>query len=122
MKRLTAIITALALTACASVPTTYRPIIDTQGVNPAQYEQDVAECQQFARQIDAEKATAANAVAGAIFATALGALLGLRGRNLAQVAAAGAVVQGTHGAAYANMTQAQIINQCMLGRGYKVLA
>ena len=40
---------------CATVrPSEYCSMIDTKGVDPAQYERDVAACQTFARQISQE--------------------------------------------------------------------
>ena len=117
---------ALALQGCAGVglrpAVEYRPIVDTQNVIPAQYEADVAACQEIARQVNAEQSAVNGAVAGAILGTLVGAAFGLRGRNLAAVAAYGAGSGAVHYAEYAGMTQIQIIGRCMMGRGYNVLA
>jgi len=131
-KRITSILLIAAmLGGCATVPPAeYRPIIDTQGVDLAQYETDLWQCQSYAQQIDRERSTAnaavAGAIAGAIFTVALGALLGLRGHDLGQVAAGGALGGATGSAARAaaetGRTQVDIIRNCMAGRGYKVLA
>ena len=118
-----AIVVGISIAGCASVPPSqYRPMVDLKGVPPDKYEQDVGECQAYARQIDQERSAAKGAVAGAVIGTVIGALLGLRGRNLAEVAAAGAVGGSTRLAAEAGRTQIQIIQNCMSGRGYSVLA
>jgi outer membrane lipoprotein SlyB len=76
---------------CATVrPSEYRPMIDTKGVDPAQHERDVAECQTFARQISEEQSAANGAVAGAILGLIVGAAFGLRNSNLGSVVAGGA--------------------------------
>ena len=97
-------------------------MIDTKGVDPAQYERDVAECQTFARQISQEQSAANGAVAGAILGLIVGAAFGLRNSNLGAVVAGGAAGGAARSAQYAGMTQIQIIGRCMAGRGYSVLA
>ena len=131
-KRITSILLIAAmLGGCATVPPAeYRPIIDTQGVEQAAYEADLAQCQSYAQQIDRERSAAngavAGAIAGAVLGLAFGALFGLRGHNLGQFAAGsaagGAVGTSARVAAEAGRTQVQIIQNCMAGRGYKVLA
>jgi outer membrane lipoprotein SlyB len=123
MRRAIAIaVSALALSACATVPASrYEPIIDTQGVDPARYAVDLGECQQFAQKIDAERQAVGGAVAGAAVAGLFGALLGVRGNDLARLTAAGAAAGGIRQGAYAGQSQMQIISSCMAGRGYRVL-
>lgn len=120
-KTIAAIAVVALLSGCASVPTTYAPIIDPKFGDMAAYETNLNECRSFAAQIDAGNRAAAGAIAGAVVGVALGALFGLRGRDLAQVGVATAALSGTRDAAYAGMSQVQIIQRCMSGRGYQVL-
>jgi hypothetical protein len=76
---------------CATVrPSENRPMIDTKGVDPAQYEGDRDECETFARQISQEQSAANGAVAGAIVGLIVGAAFGLRNVNLGLIVAGGA--------------------------------
>jgi outer membrane lipoprotein SlyB len=121
-RRLSTLLVALSLAACATVPPAqYVPVIDTQGVDPKQYQSDLFDCQQFARQIDRERSAANAAIAGAIFMGVLSAALGGHTRENIAWAGAGAAAAGGQAAAYAGMSQVQIIKNCMAGRGYKVL-
>ena len=139
MKKILSVVLVMSLL-CGCVPavrpaTDFRPIIDTVSSRPIAcqddqcdvqgiLQQDYHDCNLFAYQVNADQAAANNAVAGAVFMTILGAAFGLRGGNLAAVAAGGAVGGAVHGAnvaAYANMTQYQIVQRCMAGRGWNVL-
>ena len=119
----TAVVLAVAMLAgCATVPTTYTPVIDMQRVSdPAQYSTDLYQCQQYANQIDAARSAAAGAVLGAVIGVGVGLLFGLRGQALAQVAGVGALSGGVNVAAEAGRSIVQIVNNCMVGRGYAVL-
>ena len=119
----TATILAIAMLAgCATVPTTYTPVIDMQTVSDqAQYYQDLVQCQQYANQIDAARGAAAGAVLGAVIGVGVGLLFGLRGKALAQVAGVSALSGGVNVAAEAGRSVVQIVNNCMAGRGYAVL-
>mgnify|MGYP000614969132 CR=1 FL=1 len=73
-----------ALTGCATSGADYQPIIDPKGVNPAQYQTDLSECQALAEQAqtagraaarDAAAGAAVGAVVGAIGGTVLGCLI-----------------------------------------------
>jgi shikimate kinase len=124
MKKLIVVLcaVALALSGCASVDTTYRPVVDTKGVDLNKYERDLNECRQYAKQeLDAAQGAAAGAVAGALFGVAIGAILGLHGSDLAQVAGVGAVTWGTAGAGGAHRSQTDIVKNCLAQRGYRVL-
>ncbi len=139
---------AVAVSGCAGTvrpAQDFRPVVDAKGSVPracmvavigqppmlspecnfeAVYDTDVRECNAFALQVDRDKAAAGNAVAGAVIATLIGAAFGLRGSNLAAVAASGAAAGGVRGynaADYANLTQYQIVQRCMAGRGYSVI-
>ena len=117
MKKTALIILIVAINSgCAS----HIPVIDTKGVNMTTYNQDIAECQQYAKQIDPVATAGGGAAIGAVFGALLGAAIG--GRNMAGYGAKIGAVDGiAAGGAGGAGKQIQIINNCMSGRGYKVL-
>lgn len=122
MKRYLAIVGILILTNCAG----YRPIVDMKYVDPTKYEQDLAECQAYAKQVSpAGEAVTAGAVAASIGA-AFGAILGWLIYDEPELGAeVGAAIYGISGAAAGGAVaaddQMSIIRRCMQGRGYTVL-
>lgn len=106
------------LTGCAT--NQYRPAVD-YGTPNGNYDDDLADCQNVANNVRVADSAAGGAAAGALFATLLGAAVGLRGNNLGQVAAAGAVSGGAQGLAYGSVEWTRVVNNCMRGRGYNVL-
>jgi len=111
---------AAALSAgCAT--TEYRPEVDT-GVSLGNYEADVYDCQRIAGQHPPEDAAAGGAVTGAILGALVGAAFGLRGNNIARIAAVGAVNGGVNGAVIGVAEQRAMVARCMAGRGYNVVA
>ncbi len=110
-----AITTALFLSACAS----YQPVVDMKGVKPEKYQKDLAECQNYAMQVD----PANQALAGALIGAALGAaMVGSFDDSYAlSGAGTGAVAGAAAGTGKGAQDQVTIINNCMKGRGYKVL-
>lgn len=115
--RIVAAVCALALAGCANMGAKYVPLVDLQGRSQAQFDIDVAQCQDFAaKRINAEHF----AIAGAIATGLLGAFLAPRGfRN--EVAGRAAVLGAAGGAGEGIGTQQDIIRRCMAGRGYSVL-
>jgi hypothetical protein len=99
---------------CAS----YRPIVDTKGVDRVAYENDLKECRAYAEQVDPGANAAAGAVGGAVFGVLVSALLG-GSRNYG--AAMGATSGASAGAGASARSQIAIVRNCMAGRGYKVL-
>lgn len=111
-----AIVIASILSAC----TNYRPIIDTKGQDMTRYEQDLKECQDLAHQVNAT----GNAAIGAGITAALGAAIGAiagNGSSAAIGAGIGAVSGGTAGGLNGANKQKSVIQQCLVGRGYRVL-
>jgi hypothetical protein len=107
----------IALAACAAP----RPLVDTRGVDPAKFEQDMRECQAYAEQ---SYGPGTGAAAGAIAGAILGELLARTGggmRQRGQLAGAGAVLGGASGAGAGVQEQRQIVSRCLAGRGYNVL-
>ncbi|AFU98205.1 glycine zipper family protein [Simiduia agarivorans] len=116
MKHLLVFIFALTLTACAR----NKPIVDTKGIDPVAYEQDLAECQQYAAQVDTGGKAAGGAVAGAVVGGAMGAVInGSKGARTG--AGVGAIGSTAKGAARGAREQQQVVKNCLRGRGYKVL-
>ncbi|MBT8063115.1 MAG: glycine zipper family protein [Xanthomonadales bacterium] len=104
---------ALSLTACAS----HKPIVDTKGVNMALYERDLAECTEYAEQVESGEKVAKSAAVGAAVGAAIGAVFG----NAGDGAATGAIDGGTHGGLDADREKAAVVKRCLRGRGYRVL-
>lgn len=120
--RLIAAFTAIALLAgCATAPggANYAPMVDT-GHRIGVYEQDLAECQQYAqRAAGAGDGAVAGAVGGAIVMGVLSAILGGGGNG--RWAAAGAVAGGLQGAGAGEANQRAVVVRCMANRSYRVL-
>ena len=119
------IATVLTLSGC-STPSrgfgdNYRPIVDTQGVDPARYNQDLIDCQNYARQ---ERGAGETALAGAVGGAIVGALIQAASgsqysRN--RGAAVGGVIGGLAGAGEGETSQRGIVTRCLSLRGYRVL-
>lgn len=110
----------LLLAACAGADV--RPIVDMKGVNEARYENDLAECQNYAKEAGGMGGTAAKgAGAGAVVGGLLGLVTGGNRTEIIQAAGAGAVIGGAGGAYKGNESQEAIVKKCLVGRGYKVL-
>ena len=123
--KMKALITALAasamLTACASQP--YTPVIDhVNGQNMTTYNDDLAACHLLASQrMSAMQGAGAGAIAGALLGGAIMAALGGNSEDIVQVAGATAIGGAVGGAAEGLNNTASIVNNCMSGRGYRVL-
>jgi len=97
------------------------PVVDMKGVDTAQYNRDLYECQQYANQVSPGENAAGAAVAGALFGAALSAALGGHSRANTLNAGGGAVAAGTGAAVNSLKKQQDIIGRCLAGRGYRVL-
>jgi hypothetical protein len=119
MKRIVVFGLVAALAGCAA--SQYRPIVDLQGADPYLYEQDLADCQSYARQVDPGANAVAGAAVGALIGAAFGVGIGDSGDYARTGAAIGAVDGAIAGGAGSAATQVDIIRNCMAGRGYVVL-
>lgn len=106
--------TALTLTGCYH----QKIIIDKQGVDLAQYQSDLAQCQQYAQDVEIAAAAASGAARGGLIGGAIGAIFGEAGKG----AGAGAVSGGAKGASRAESTKQRVVKKCLQGRGYRVLS
>lgn len=93
------------------------PIIDTKGVDLAQYERDKAECEAYATQVSTGQAVGRGAAGGAAVGAAIGAITGSAGRG----AGIGAVTGGAESARISDRERANVVSNCLRGRGYRVL-
>jgi len=116
------VLVALALASCAQ---SYEPIVDMKGVNQARYQQDLAECRDYAEKVSPAGEAAAGGVIGAGIGAALGAIIGAFGHGAGSGAAVGASVGGAGGVASGGLHgiegQKQVIDTCLRHRGYAVL-
>jgi hypothetical protein len=111
----------LLLAACTTTsdPTPGGVIVDTKGINMAQYQDDLRECGYYADEVRTGEKVATHAAGGAVVWGAVGAIWG-RG-NTAESAASGAVVGGAHGVHESIRERQRVIKNCLRYRGYKVL-
>ena len=105
----------LMLGACAS-----QPIIDTQGKSMAQYEQDLADCKGFAKQVKTGQKVAVGAAAGAVIGGAIGAAVGDSG-TAQRTAGAGAISGSAKGVGRSLDERQRVVHNCLRNRGYAVL-
>ena len=122
MKLLNLMLITLFLISCASVEglTGSNPIIDTLGVNLAQYNRDLAECQQYANEIEIAQKAAVGAASGAAVGGVFGAVLG-NSETARRGAGVGAVGGGARGVREGIRERDRVIKRCLIGRGYRVL-
>lgn len=110
---------ALVLPGCALlVPEVPRaPIVDMQGVEPARFGSDMADCYAYAER---RHGPAEGALGGALVGAALMAIVAPSGSRT-DWARAGAGVGALGGAGEAVMSREAIVRNCLVGRGYRVL-
>lgn len=115
MIRPISITAALLLVACSG---TKGPIIDSKGVDMARYQQDLAECEVFAKEVSTGRAVAKGSASGAAVGAAIGAIAN---GNAGEGAGIGAVTGGARSAQIADQEKAGVVKNCLRGRGYRVL-
>ena len=96
------------------------PIIDTKGVNMAQYEVDLEECSSFSEDISTGKSIAKGATTGAAVGAIIEAITD-DSKSRRDALEVGAVSGGTQSGIRAVREKEQIIRRCLRGRGYQVL-
>lgn len=121
MKKSLSIILAISLTACANTGSNYQPVIDSKGVSTQQYQTDLYECQQHARQVSSAGERAA---VGAVLGVGLGLLFAALLKDNSyrgSYAAVGGLAGAGGGAQAGEQEQRNIIKTCLHNRGYSVL-
>lgn len=106
---------ALLVIGCAT-----EPIIDREGINEAAYQQDLAECRDYANEVNTPAETVKGGAIGAAVGTAVGAILGDR-HEAGRGAGIGTVAGGGQGLTEAERRKKRILYRCMKGRGYRLL-
>jgi outer membrane lipoprotein SlyB len=111
------------LAACAGAD--YRPAVDMTGHTQAQYDRDLAMCQNQARSVRNNEDEAEDAGLGAIGGAAGGAVLGAIGGNAGLGAGVGALTglvgAGGYKEAQTENREQRIITKCMRAHGFNVL-
>jgi uncharacterized protein YcfJ len=115
MKYLVPVFALLALTTACT--TTDEIIIDKKGVDMARYEQDLAECREYSKEVQTGKKVATGAASGAVVGGLIGAITGDAGK----AAGVGAVGGGARGANEGAKDEVQVVKNCLRGRGYRIL-
>ena len=112
----------LAVTACSSIEdlTGNNPIIDSQGVNLAQYNADLRQCEAYAEQVAIAQKAGAGAVSGAVVGGVFGAVVG-NSDTAKKGAGIGAVGGGARCLGQGIHEQERVIKRCLIGRGYSIL-
>ncbi len=108
------LLVGLAVAGCVSHP---EPIIDKKGVNMAQYEADLEDCEAYADQVRIEKGVAKGAAAGGAVGGATGAVVG----NATDGAAVGAITGAARSGQIGAREKRHVVYNCLRGRGYRVL-
>ena len=99
---------------------TSEPIIDTKGVNMAQYKVDLEECSSFSEDISTGKSIAKGTATGAAVGAIIEAITD-DSKSRRDALEVGAVSGGTQSGIRAVREKEQIIRRCLRGRGYQVL-
>ncbi len=116
MKQLILILICSAtLVACAH---RQRIIVDMKGVDAAQYQRDLVECQSYAAQV--ARQAGKGAVGGAVVGGAVGAIIG-DSDTAKKGAGVGAVTGLVKGGAKTRREKQNVVKNCLRGRGYTVL-
>lgn len=110
------------LTSCSTIDnlTANSPIIDTQGVSMARYEQDLIDCQSYADEAAVTQKAVIGAVTGAAVGGVFGAVVG-NSRAAQRGAGVGTIGGGARGISAGLRERERVIKNCLTGRGYRVL-
>ena len=108
--------------ACSSIEdiTGNNPIIDTRGVNLAQYDSDLVDCRAYADEVEIARKAGTGVVSGAVVGGVFGAVLG-NSDTAQRGAGVGAVGGGARGVGDGLRDRERVIRRCLIGRGYRVL-
>ncbi len=99
--------------------TTDEIIIDRKGVNMSQYDEDLADCETYAEQVQVGKKAGKGAASGAVVGGAVGSIDNRH--DAGEGAAVGAILGGVRGLNEGERDQVRVVKNCLRGRGYKIL-
>lgn len=103
------------LTACAQHS---KIIVDPQYTDMAQYQVDLAQCQQLAEQVESKAGV--GAVTGGVIGAVVGEIIG--GGSRTRVGAQlGALKGGLKGGAATKRERIKVVKNCLRNRGYRLL-
>lgn len=102
------------ISGCAAHPD---PIVDMQGVDQDEFDQDWQECDAYTEEILIAKGIAKGAATGA----AVGAISGAISGDVGDGAAYGGLYGGTRSGLDADEQRQMVFKRCLRGRGYRVL-
>lgn len=112
---LSLIISLITVTGCARRA---QIIIDPNGIDMGRYQQDLAECQNLARQVESK--VGEGIVGGAIVGAIAGSIIG-GSRTTDKMAKLGALSGGLKGGAGTRYERVKVVKNCLRNRGYQVL-
>ena len=112
-------LTAMLLAAQVACTTTSEIIIDQKGVDMSRYEQNLAECETYAEQVNVGGKAAKGGASGAVVGGAIGSVDSHR--DAGEGAAIGAVTGVAKGLNEGERDKLRVVKNCLRGRGYRVL-
>lgn len=118
---LISLLMVLSLAGCATVqgsPNADLSLIDTWGVNPAQYERDYSQCAQLANQTNTTGRAIAGMFAGALVGAVVGRSYGYDGGSFARAGAVGGMGAGIGNG---EVEKQRALRLCLQHRGYAVI-
>jgi outer membrane lipoprotein SlyB len=95
-------------------------IIDTKNTDMSNYQQDLAECEQYTEQVATGKHVTSGAVGGAVLGGLVGAAVG-NSTTAQRGAGAGAITGTAKGVSKSEQEKSRVLRNCLRGRGYKIL-
>jgi len=116
--KLILLIPLLFLVACTT--TDRAPIVDMQGVNFTQYQDDLDECERYTNQVDGGQEIAMRTVFGVVTGAAIGVAIG-DSDFIATTAGIGATTGAMKGTENVIGDRNHVLHNCLRGRGYIVL-
>jgi hypothetical protein len=120
MRRLSLLFPALVFIQLVGCAAHSEPIIDMQGVDEDQFNQDWNECAAYTREVRMAEGVGKGAAVGAVIGAAAGAIGG-NSKDVREGAAFGGLYGGTRSGLDADRESQQVFKRCMRGRGYRVL-
>jgi hypothetical protein len=110
------------LAGCASH---FEPIIDPATTSGDNLQRDLADCRGLAEQQNVASSVGTSGLIGGGLGAGLGAIAGAFGGGAGTGAALGAAIGGVTGVAHGGLSSQnerdQIVRNCLIGRGYRVL-
>ncbi len=104
--------------ACAT--TDRAPIVDMQGVNFTQYQDDLADCERYTDKVDGGQEILMRTVFGVVAGAAIGVAIG-DSDFIATTAGIGATTGAMKGTENVIEERNHVLHNCLRGRGYMVL-